>query len=133
MKASIGIIFSFLFVLVLSSCKKDDDKRESLFGSWNCEQYSDINPYKKYQVSISHSPIDSTIIVISNFHNLGIDQDVEVFVKKDSEGNLIIQEVLIRGTILIKGKGIVAEDFSEILWDYTVNNNILETVEARYY
>ncbi len=125
----------FLFALIaLSSCKKDR-VHTSILGTWNCDEFSEYGE-SKYQVSImrnSYLPSDSTAYIIINFHNMGIDENNEVYVSEDEPGILTITGTANTG-VLITGTGDVASDFSKIEWNYQVNdggNN--PTVSATYY
>ena len=121
-----------VIVLAVVACKKDED-RDSVIGSWNCEHYSDIAQPATYQANISRSPIIDTLFVISNFHNFGFTEEKEVYCSMNADGDLVIESsFLINQYIVVSGKGEVADDFSQISWSYTVNDGILENVEAIY-
>jgi hypothetical protein len=78
------IILLALFLVVFSSCSKNDT-RTSILGSWNCDEYSEIGQHK-YQVNIVrnyYSPNDTNEYIINNFHNLGIAEEAEVFVQEN--------------------------------------------------
>ena len=51
------------------------------------------------------------------------------------DGDLVISEQFIGITqLVISGIGVVADDYSKINWEYTVNSGIVvESVEAIYY
>lgn len=121
------------FTLVIAACNKKDKTRDSVLGSWNCEHFSDISQPQTYQASITRSPIIDSLYVVSNFHNFGWNEENEVYFTIDENGDLIIESVyLVNQSIVVSGKGIVAEDYSQINWSYTINNGTLEHVEAIY-
>ncbi|MBI9066477.1 MAG: hypothetical protein JEZ09_04250 [Salinivirgaceae bacterium] len=127
---SLLIIF---IVAILFSCKKKDEERTSILGSWNCEHFSDINGQKVYQASITSSPLFDSLYVISNFHNFGINEEDQVYFSKNANGELIL-DFFGNSQIQVAGKGIVADDFSKITWTYTVDNGTaFETVDAIYH
>lgn len=134
MKKFKNILIVLILIITVNSCNKDDDDRKSIFGSWNCEHYSDLGDYRKYQASISNSAEFPNYIAISNFHNLGIEHEALVYATQDDNGNLIlVDNILINNEAYVSGKGTVADNYSEIKWDYTITRNgVTEEVTATY-
>lgn len=132
MRKLIGL-FIITFSIVITSCKKKDEPRTSIFGAWNCEHYSEISYPVKYQATITHSTFDTSLYVVSNFHNFGINEENQVYFTIDENGDLILESnYLVNQTITVSGKGVVADDYSQINWTYTVNSTTIENVEAVY-
>jgi len=126
--------FLLIIILTVLGCKKEEE-RNTILGSWNCEEYSDIGQ-RNYQVSITRNYYlrDSTNeYIISNFHNLGINEFNDVYIKKIEINKLIITGTANLG-ISISGIGSVSDDFSRIEWEYTVNDGLtIPEVRANYY
>ena len=123
------LIVVSLFIVVLG-CKKDE-QRTTILGSWNCEEFSDIGQ-RNYQVSITRNYMqnEANEYIINNFHNIGLTESTEVYVREIDKG-----ELTITGTAAIDmsftGKGVIASDFSRIEWVFKVNNN--PNIRANYY
>lgn len=129
-----GTILLFTIVLLLSSCKKDENK-ESILGAWNCEELSDFGQ-RNYQVNITRNkyfPNESNEYVIFNFNNIGFSEDTEVYVREEEAGILTITGSSALHVYFI-GSGIISDDFSRIEWDYIVNDGVTNhSVVANYY
>ena len=123
MKNIISIIL-LGFVIIVSSCNKDED-RTTILGSWNCEEITEIGGIVTYQVSITrnHSvPEDSNSYIINNFHNIGNSSSLEVIVEEIESGKLeIVYSPL---GFDFKGTGTIAPDFSKIDWLYIANDGV---------
>lgn len=128
-------IILFFVLLSIQSCNKDDEPRTSILGSWNCEEFSEIGQ-RNYQVSIIRNPYipDATNeYIIYNFHNLGLTEATEVYVREIESGTLSITTPFPLG-FTFNGKGIITSDFSRIEWDYTAYDAITNpVVKANYY
>jgi len=127
------IIFTFVILILFFSSCKDDEKRTSFMGSWNCEEHSDELGTRLYQTNILRNPYNQNDndYVINNFHNLG--SDTEVFVTEEEPGKLTITGTSYDG-IAFTGSGVIAEDFSTIKWQYQVNDGLSNPwVTSTYY
>jgi len=122
------ILFPLVFVLLLMSCIKNEEKT-SLVGSWQVEHLTSDNDFKSYQAIITRSAEFDSMYVISNFHDFGIDYENQVYFSINDKGELILANYFVQGGFIVNGKGIVADDFSQIDWNYTIGN---VSVEARY-
>ncbi len=130
------LIILTALTLITSACKEDDE-RTSITGSWNCEEQSDINSLRTYQVNILQDPVNNEFYRIYNFHKLGQDEAHSVLCRKDAKtGNLIIENYKVENSVsILQATGIIADDFSDIKWTYELisTNGIKNTVKARYY
>ena len=131
-------MFKYLLILFVTlsmqSCKKDES-RTSIQGSWNCDEFSDIEQ-RIYQVSIIRNhylPNDSNEYIINNFYNLGITESSEVYVREVKSGELKITGTAAIGYSFI-GTGVISDNFSRIEWTYQVNDGINNpNIRANYY
>ena len=102
-------------------------------GSWNCEEHSDELGTRLYQTNILRNPYTQNEhdYVINNFHNLG--SDTEVFVTEEESGKLTITGTSYNGIAFV-GYGVIADDFSNIKWQYQVNDGLSNPwVTSTYY
>jgi hypothetical protein len=112
------VLFLALFVI---SCE-DTDTPDTLDGTWWCNEYdlsnpnSDGSPTDNFYVDIGQDYQDSLLYTINNFNNA----DIEVFAHLQS-GTLVIESQQAGGYI-VQGTGYVSSDFSEITWNYTVDD-----------
>lgn len=130
------ILFISILLLMFSACN-DKKEKKSVVGSWNCEEHSDKNPSRTYQVNIVRDPVRKNFYKIYNFHKLGQNEDDAVLCEENpTNGELIIKDFNVKGMFFItEGKGIVAKDFSNIMWTYSFTNSsgLKNDVKAKYY
>lgn len=128
-------ILLVVFIILLSSCNKDED-RKSVLGAWNCEEFSDFGQ-RNYQINIfrnKYLPDATNEYVINNFHDLGFTESTEVWVREEESGILTITKSPSNSQIYFIGTGIIADEFSRIEWEYIVNDGVSNhTVVANYY
>ena len=121
------ILLMVLLTITVASCEKFSGSNDSITGLWRCDE---ISGSRRYSVTINRSDIDTTYFVINNFHNLG--QEIETYVQlKDST----ITFLNINSSYSISGKGVVRDNFSTIVWDYSISGSGVNDgyVRAYYY
>ena len=108
------LMLVFLVVLLVGCEKMDTKDNGALYGSWKVSQ--EIPMFSTYMVNIEKEPagIDSTIVVINNFQNLG--GDVVYCKLKDST-------LTVWQSSEVSGTGIYHKSARKIRWDYTVFEN----------
>jgi len=128
------IIITIIVFITFFNCKKDDTPRSSILGSWNCEEFSESGKFN-YAVSITRNnsfPDVDNEYIIYNFSRLGNTENSEVYVREIQKDTLTITGTVLN--ISITGKGIVANDFSSIDWDYQIHDGITNPIiKATYY
>ncbi len=124
------IILSFGLFMISSSCDKENNyPKDSILGSWLCQEDGGVYGYRQYNVSIDYQGVDSTMIVIYNFYNLGF--NVETYAT--------IQDTLItlfytNTTDGFSGTGHIKRDFSSIYWRFSYFGQINDPdVVAAYF
>jgi hypothetical protein len=122
--------FAFFLLLFLHSCNEPQVDYSSIEGSWRCEEYNPYTGNSIYMVDIDRSKSDTTVYLISNFHN----QDVNEFIYSRLRNSVLTIPDQVIGTISVKsGSGTVRSDFQRIDLVYTVTDGESEgTIEARY-
>ncbi len=129
------IIISAILILLVS-CEKMERPANTIIGTWNCNEHSDLLGQRTYQVSIIRNP--STLskdneYVINNFYNQGISESKEVYVTEDPKGTLKITGTSTLG-ISFSGTGVISADYKTIEWKYFVNDGVNNTyVSALYF
>lgn len=119
-------VFLLSFIaLGLMACNNKDEDRTSIIGSWNCEEFSDIYGQRIYQTNIIRNPVSNATneYIVSNFHNMGLGADVDVYITEIEPGKLTIAYST-DFKISFIGGGTVADDFSTINWSYKVNDGV---------
>jgi hypothetical protein len=132
MKKGLTGIFILAIIMGISliSCEEDlldINSRDGLEGTWNAEEDNNLKSVDYYDVTISKSASDSTVIRIDNFYAL--DEIVEAEV---STFTLNIPQQTVSG-FTIKGYGSVIS-MKKIEWSYTVDhhNGFVDQVTATY-
>ena len=127
MYTAMKVVRLMLIFLVVSlfGCEKIDTKDDgTLYGSWKVSQ--EVYPFSTYMVNIEKEPagIDSTIVVINNFQNLG---DDVVYCKLKDSTLTIWQPSEVSGT------GVYHKSARKISWDYSVfENGGVKQIRATY-
>lgn len=128
----IGVLLAFFM-----GCKEEEE-RTSILGGWNCEEFGETTQPRVYQVNIirnNYLPNATNEYIINNFNNRGISDNDEVYVRFNEEAG----ELIITGTahvgVYYNGKGIVADDYSTIEWEYYVSDGsgVQQNFVATYY
>jgi hypothetical protein len=124
------IISVLLGGLLSASCENDKVIYKSIEGSWRCEEYNPYSGNSIYMVDIDRSKNDTTVYLISNFHNL----DVEEFAyAKKEEMALSIPDQVITSVRIRSGSGDISGDFTRIDLVYEISDGQYNgRVEAKY-
>ena len=113
-------------MLLVTSCEfgedidpdESGDPRDNIVDTWRSTEISAIYGKSIFLVDISKEPLDSTIVVLSNFYNLGVDTEV----KGALNGYKINIYVQVVNGNEISGEGTIAGDFSTIDFVYEVDD-----------
>lgn len=114
-----------LALLGLTSCEEgldllSDDPRDAFVGKWHvAESTSKKAATVYYEVNISKSSTDSTLIFINNFYGVGTNQSVEAIVS----GSRTTIPSQTRDGFTFVGSGIIAYNDEKIDWIFTVDYN----------
>ena len=121
---------AIIVLLLLQSCNEPQVDYSSIEGSWRCEEYDPYSGNSIYMVDIDRSKSDTTVYLISNFHN----QDVNEFIYSRLRNSVLSIPDQVIGAISVKsGSGTVRSDFRRIDLVYIVTDGQSErTIEARY-
>jgi hypothetical protein len=124
------ILLMLLFILASTSCEKYSGSNKSLTGAWRCKEESGDGGYRQYTVTIDRTEKDTTIFIIYNFHNIGLEFET-YFQLHDTIATIIPMGDV---SYSISGKGIVKKDYSSINWEYSIvgNNTNDNYVRALY-
>lgn len=109
----------FMIIMFTPSCEKYSGSNKSLTGAWRCKEESGEGGYRQYTVTIDREQKDTTIFIIYNFHNVGLEIET-YFQLHDSIATIL---PIGDGTYNISGKGIVKKDYSSIDWTYSITGN----------
>lgn len=114
-KTILVLLFIPILLVSISCCKKDYQyPTDSLLGPWRCVDQIGLNyNFIPYQASIELNDIDSTQLIIINFHNLGYHVETYAMVK-DTVITLIDTNFMDD----IIGTGHFTRDFRNIYWEY---------------
>lgn len=118
---------AFIYSLVLAAllfvgCEKiSTSDNGTLYGSWSVrEESASMNP-RTYLADIRREPVDTTIVIINNFNNLG--SSFELYCRlKDSTLTIFQTNGEIPG-YSFSGNGIYHKSARLITWVYVVNTN----------
>ena len=111
-------LFLFSVLVMFTSCETDN-VGDSIVGTWRCNEESSTVPYRQYSVNIDrYSDIDTTLFVIYNFHNLGI--EVETYIRLN---DTIVSFVGTNNYYNVSGKGAVTKDLRYIEWEYSISGS----------
>ncbi len=123
--------------LAFTSCDEaldllSDDPRDAFVGDWSVTENSARKTLPVYyEVSISKSASDSTLVRISNFYDIGHNQSVDAEVT----GGTITIGSQTRDGFTFQGSGNIAFNDKTIDWNYSVdynNGTPAEQVTATY-
>lgn len=124
-------------VLFLTSCELDDfnldsdDERDRIVDTWKCEENSMLfGQQTPYHSDISKSSSDSVTIYITNFYQLGFNEEIYATLTNRS---IDIPKQTVDGHV-IDGFGTVASNYNSIQFTYTVDDGsgTLDNVNATY-
>ncbi len=115
-----------LFTLPLMSCIDEPAEPvteqsiiKEISREWTCNMDEEGFPVD-FTAVISPDPVNNTQIKISNFHKIGNDLTVSVIVNRDL--SLFIPEQVVNNQVF-NGSGIISDDYTEISWSYTIEND----------
>ena len=121
-----GLFFSLvMLVTLLNSCEETQDligniTVQKLVGDWDC--YEDVarkkSTMESYTVQIAADPENASGILIYNIYGLGD----EVYAIANVTGSTITINDNVAGGFQISGTGIIASDYKEINWTYSVDD-----------
>lgn len=114
-------IFALLLISSLSflSCRNENEYH-GIIGVWSVEEYGDLTPYRRYNLSIrSHEAIDS-VYIISNLYRSGSHN--ETLIKVDNLTIAITPQLV--DNYYIRGSGQIQPDFKKIDLNYHVVNTV---------
>ena len=126
-------IFIALILLGLVSCDKEDRVYKSVTGSWRCEEFNPLFGISVYMVDIDRKKSDSTLYLLSNFHNQDSEESIEFVYAKLLDSTLTISMQSFAGLVVKSGIGAVSSDFTLIEFDYEIFDGVNDiSVHAVY-
>jgi len=137
----ITIPFLAVLLMMFTTCEEVRNQPgdvASLEGEWTVEENSQNfkSALATYNVYISLSSEDSTLIYISNFYHLGYDNEVMGRVENDRIELPSGQEMtLLESTYTLqRGVGNISSDYQSIEWEYEVDDGsgLVDQVTAIY-
>ncbi len=128
------IFFALIITVSFSSCKDDefdedvnntDDPRDAIKNTWKCNEDGGTTfGYSEYDVDIFNHPFDKTKILMSNFFNLGTEEEQQIFATiSDKKLTIPLQTI---GSTKISGNGDISADSKSIIWAYDVDDGTNE-------
>lgn len=123
------MLLAFL-LFTYTACKDDDSKPSGgLTGVWTVDELGTISSFKRYQVSIVRSTIDTNLYIIANFYRLGY--ETEVYMQL-ADTVLTIDGQYI-GSTFVGGSGVLKEGNKEMKMHYQVDQgNQTNELEATF-
>jgi hypothetical protein len=118
-KSSNKLILLGLILLTVCACGTTEPTNST---NWHCEE-SSVNGSRTYLVTIYKTIKDTTIQLISNFHNRSIEGEYDVKVKLTGKGytfNPLPQQVGSSQYIIRSGSGKANANSTQIDFDYTI-------------
>ena len=109
-----------------------EDPRDEIIGTWQCDENSQF--YKStqsvYTVQITKDTINTTLIIISNFYNLG----QSIYAKADLENLTLTLTDFSDPGYEITGTGTITSTYETIEWNYDVDDGTgdIDNVYAVY-
>ncbi len=91
---------------------------QEISRDWSCNMEEDGSPISFTATIYANSAADNEVF-ISNFHNMGNELSLSVVVHDDL--TLQIPEQ-IKNNQVFKGTGIISDDYTEITWNYTIED-----------
>lgn len=124
------IVFSFA-VIFFNSCEKDNSSKSSIVGTWRCVEVGTISVPNPYFVNIIRSSYDTTIFIIENFYNIGLDKEIQI---QQDGMNLVILSTTNYFGYHFTGTAKVESDYKLIEWDYEVDDGsgVIDFVTGTY-
>lgn len=104
-------------ILIFTTCDKNNDDYSSIVGEWLVEDTGDLTNYRRYEVGIQRSPVDTSWYIITNFYQTGINNELTITV----QGLDIIISTQQLGNYIIEGSGTIEPDYKKINLQYEVN------------
>jgi len=137
-------LISLVFVLFLFSCEKENldnvsDIREKIEGQWNVQEDSELlksTNTTNYIVNILSSDLDTSIILIDNFYQVGWGIYAEGEIRNGKIYLSPYQEIGDNyGTFtIVSGTGSISSNYSQILWTYVIDDGTgnIDHIQATY-
>ena len=132
MRKGIGFVMLSLLAVFVSCKDTGPATYKTLVGAWHCTENS-IYGSRSYLIDVYRTKADTTVYLLSNFHNITTDDTGDVRAKlKGSTLTIEVQQTITSGSTsltVISGTGTVAADLKQIDLDYKVfdgktNNNV---------
>ena len=122
-----------ILIFLVSGCEEiligpeGNDPRDKVAGLWLCDESGGYlkSVEETYYVEIDPHPYDSLKVVISNFFN--VDDDAEATL---SGTRLTLPSQILEGGFTISGSGVISKHYTEINWEYFVNDGSGENVKV---
>lgn len=112
----LAILLSGLF---FTSCESlEEFGPDSIYDSWYCIETSEVYGQTNYYVDLSKHPSEDGKIILDNFYNLGLGQEV---IATLSGLSISIPSQVVNGNT-ITGSGSIAADYKTINFTYTVDD-----------
>ncbi|HPW67004.1 MAG TPA: hypothetical protein PLY32_05375 [Salinivirgaceae bacterium] len=113
------IVLLLISSLSFLSCKNDNEYY-GICGVWSVEEYGDLTPYRRYNLSIrSHEAFDS-VYVVSNLYRSG--NHNETLIEVENLTITITPQVV--DNYYIRGSGQIQPDFKKVNLNYHIVNTV---------
>jgi hypothetical protein len=127
-----SLYYLVIIIFLISGCEEiligpdSDDPRDKVAGLWLCDESGGYlkSVEETYYVEIDPHPQDSLKVVISNFFN--VDDDAEATL---SGTRLTLPSQILEGGYTISGSGVISKNYTEINWEYFVDDGSGENVK----
>lgn len=114
------LLIPLLFTVILHSCKPDDPLPiDSIEGTWQVEENSQVFGNQQYNVEIKKATGDSAKIIIDNFYNLGWGNSVYAYVEDDYYISVPSQ---LLDDQTVSGNGEISDTYKLIDFVYAAND-----------
>jgi len=118
---SLMILLSIFFVSCQDEAAETEqvDMATEVARLWSCKETDDQGA-RNYEVKIEKKASD--ILLIKNFHNIGVDNSIEA--KLTTDRILTVTEQTLPGTNLIVKEctGQISSDYQRITWNYKIDD-----------
>jgi hypothetical protein len=136
-KACKGKFVRFLLLIIVlttifESCQKDlglTDERETVEGTWKCQEVVNNKDTYSYYVQISKAADDSTKVYLYNFFQIGMNYKVYAYLN----GTSLTIPKQTTDNIQFSGNGTISSGNNTIKWTYSANDGSgTDNVTATY-
>jgi hypothetical protein len=101
-------------ILASSSCERENNyPKDSILGTWLCQEESAVFGFRQYNVTIDYYGNDTTTIKIYNFYNLGLNIETYATIQ-----DTIITLIGTDSPDDFSGFGYIRKGFSSIYWQF---------------